>query len=124
MRVTNDILRAVDNHHHVILVLLDLSAAFNTLDHSILLQRFQKKLGITCTALRWSESYLNDRQQCVVMDGAQSDWKQVLRGAPQGSVFGPMAFSFYSAPIDDIIMSHGLKCMIYADDTQVLFLFQ
>ena len=124
VRVTNDILRAVDNHHHVILVLLDLSAAFDTLDHSILLQRFQERFGITGNALRWMTSYFHGRQQCVVINGARSDWKPVLWGAPQGSVFGPMAFSFYSAPIEDIIMSHGFECMIYADDTQIYFSFK
>ena len=123
VRVTNDILRAVDNHHHVILVLLDLSAAFDTLDHAILLQRFQERFGITGNALRWMTSYFHERQQCVVINGTRSDWKQVLWGAPQGSVFGPMAFSFYSAPVEDIIMSHGLECMIYADDTQIYFSF-
>ena len=79
VRVTNDILRAVDNHHHVILVLLDLSAAFDTLDHTILLQRFQERFGITGNALRWMTSYFYERQQCVVINGARSDWKQVLR---------------------------------------------
>ena len=123
VRVTNDILRAVDNHHHVILVLLDLSAAFDTLDHAILLQRFQERFGITGNALRWMTSYFHERQQCVVINGTRFDWKQVLWGAPQGSVFGPMAFSFYSAPVEDIIMSHGLECMIYADDTQIYFSF-
>ena len=76
-----------------------------------------------CNALRWMTSYFHERQQCVVINGTRSDWKQVLWGAPQGSVFGPMGFSFYSAPVEDIIMSHGLECMIYADDTQIYFFF-
>ena len=113
-------MRAVD---YVILDLLDLSAAFDTLDHAILLQRFQKRFGITGNALRWMTSYFHERQQCVVINGTGSDWKQVLWGAPQGSVFGPMAFSCYSAPVEDIIMSHGLECMIYADGTQIYFSF-
>ena len=107
VRVTNDILRAVDNHHHVILVLLDLSAAFYTLDHSILLQRFQKRFGITCTALRWMESYFNDRQ---------------FSGVLHRDLFSGQWLS-RSTQLLSMILSchyHGLKCMIYADDTKYI----
>ena len=123
VRVNNDILRAVDSHHHVIIVLLDLSAAFDTLDHQVLLQRLQDRFGITGTAFRWMTSYFHGREQCIIINGVQSDWKRVHCGAPQGSVFGPMAFSYYSAPIEDIIKAHDLECMIYADDTQIYFCF-
>ena len=105
-------------------MLLDLSAAFDTLDHTVLLRRLQERFGITGTAFRWLTSYFHGREQCIIIDGVQSDWKGVHRGAPQGSVFGPMAFSYYSAPIEDIIKAHGLECMIYADDSQIYFCFK
>lgn len=67
--------------------------------------------------------YFHGREQCITIEGVKSDWKRVDCGVPQGSVFGPMAFSYYSAPIEDIIKAHGLECMIYADDTQIYFCF-
>ena len=123
LRLTNDILRAVDTHQHVIVVLLDLTAAFDTLDHQILLQRFHNRYGITGTAFRWMESYFHERQQCIRLDGVCSEWKFVRRGAPQGSVFGPMAFSYYSTPVEEIIKAHDLECMVYADDSQIYCCF-
>ena len=123
LRLSNDILRAIDNHQNVIVVLLDLTAAFDTLDHQILLQRLYNRLGITGTALQWMESYFHERQQCVCIDGICSDWKFVSRGAPQGSVFGPMAFSYYSVPVENIIKAHNLECMVYADDSQIYCCF-
>jgi len=69
------------------------------------------------------ESYFKERQQCVQVDGVRSDWKHVDQGAPQGSVFGPMAFSYYSVMIEDIIKAHGLECMVYADDSQIYCCF-
>ena len=108
---------------HVIIVLLDLSAAFNTIDHQVLLQRLQDHFSITGTAFRWMTSYFHRCEQCIIINGVQSDWKHVHCGAPQGSVFGPMAFSYYSAPIKEIIKAHDLECMIYADDTQIYFCF-
>ena len=123
VRVNKDILRAVDSHHHVIIVLLDLSAAFDTIDHQVLLQRVQDRFGITGTAFRWMTSYFHGREQCIIIHGVQSDWKRGNCGAPQGSVFGPMAFSYYSPPIEDIIKAHDLESMIYADDTQIYFCF-
>ena len=123
LRLSNDILRAVDNHQNVIVVLLDLTAAFDTLDHQILLQRLYNRFGITGTALQWMESYFHERQQCVCIDGICSDWKFVSRGAPQGSVFGPMAFSYYSVPVENVIKAHNLECMVYADDSQIYCCF-
>ena len=76
-----------------------------------------------CHALRWMESYFHERQQCVHIDGVRSEWKYVRQGAPQGSVFGPMAFSYYSTPIEEIIKAHGLECTVYADDSQIYFCF-
>ena len=67
-------------------------------------------------------SYFHGCEQCIIINGVQSDWKRV-HWAPQGSVFGPMTFSYYSVPIEDIIKAHDLECMIYADDTQIYFCF-
>ena len=124
LRVTNDTLRALDSHRRVIVVLLDLSAAFDTIDHNVLLKRLKDRFGVTGTVLQWMTSYFHGREQCVIINGVQSDWKRVHCGAPQGSVFGPLAFSYYSSPIQEIINAHGLECMIYADDTDLFQLQQ
>ena len=109
------------NHKHVAIVLFDLSAAFDTLDHDVLLTRLKERYGISGISLQWLSSYFTGRRQCVVINGSRSQQRNVPYGAPQGSVIGPMGFSLYSSPIEDIIAAHGLKCMVYADDTQLYF---
>jgi hypothetical protein len=119
LKVTNDVLIALDQRKEVVLVLLDLSAAFDTIDHQILLSRLQKRFGITDTVLKWFTSYLKDRCQQVSINGVQSNKVELLCGVPQGSVLGPILFTLYVSPLEDIIHRHNLKCMTYADDTQV-----
>ena len=119
LRVHNDILRAVDQRTDVVLVLLDLSAAFDTVDHRILLTRLSERYGIGGNALNWFRSYLSERKQSVTIDGKTSVVHDVDCGVPQGSVCGPFIFTLYTAPLEDVIASHGVKTMIYADDTQL-----
>ena len=122
-RVANDILQAMDAHGEVVLVLLDLTAAFDTIDHSILLQRLTDRYGINGSALQWFQSYLSSRFQAVVIDGVQSEFSPLSDGVPQGSVLGPLCFSMYTAPLEDIIRSFdGIQLMVYADDTQIYML--
>ena len=86
LRVQNDIIRAIDSHKDVVLVLLDLSAAFDTVNHQILLQRLGDNFGICSTALNWFTSYLTDRKQCVAIGDAVSGFHTLDCGVPQGSV--------------------------------------
>jgi hypothetical protein len=119
LRVQNDLLRAVDQHQEAVLILLDFSAAFDTIDHDILLHRLCHRYGITQTALKWFTMYLRGRTQCIDIGGVLSDERLLKEGVPQGSVLGPAIFTMYTAPLGDIITSHGLNHMIYADDTQL-----
>ena len=119
VKVNNDLLCAVDEHGEAVLVLLDMSAAFDTVDHSILLRRLHERYGVTDTAHRWFASYLDKSQQSVLIDGELSDPMTIAWGMPQGSVVGPEMFVVYSAPIEDIISKHNLESMSYADDTQL-----
>ena len=119
LRVFNDILISIDRHQEVVLVLLDLSAAFDTIDHSALLARLRHRYGITGTALLWFESYLSNRTQRVVIKDTPSSDKRLSYGIPQGSVMGPFLFSLFFAPLEDVILAHGFKPMMYADDTQL-----
>jgi hypothetical protein len=120
VRVTSDILQAVDVHGEVVLILLDLTAAFDVINHDLLLHRMVRRYGITDSVLEWFRSYLSGRVQSVTIDGTQSEPSALADGVPQGSVLGPTCFSLYTAPLEDIISSHdGVQLMVYADDTQL-----
>ena len=93
VRVQNDILPAIDQRSDVVLVLLDLSAAFDTVDHQILLQRLRDRCGIHGDALAWCKSYLCDRRQSVVIGDNVSATHVMDCSVPQGSVAGPFMFS-------------------------------
>lgn len=79
----------------MVLTLLDLSAAFNTIDHGIFLKTLETRLGIEGVALQWLDSYLSERCQCVLIDGVQSPTQKLPYGVPQGSVLGPLLFCAY-----------------------------
>ena len=106
-----------------ILILLDLSAAFDTIDHDILRQRLQRRYRIAHMAREWFRSHLTDRQQCVHLSGRSSGEARLRFGVPQGSVLGPLVFILYTAPLGDIARMHGLELNLYADDTQVYMAF-
>ena len=88
LRVTNDWLLAVGKGQEAVLVLLDYSATFNTVDHDIMLQHLHWKYSISNMALDWFTSYFTNRQQSILVNGTAS------------------------------LPHHGLRCMIYADDVQ------
>ena len=94
-----DILRAIDDFSDVILVLLDLSAAFDTLDHQILLSHLKSYFGFTGSVLQWFRLYLTNRSEKVVIGEVASSLGQVEFGVPQGSTLGPLPFVLYMAPL-------------------------
>jgi hypothetical protein len=119
LRVLSDILEAVDRGDVAALILLDLSAAFDTVDHDILLQRLQLSFGIDGSAHRWFRSYLTDRSQFVRRGLLKSAVSRLLCGVPQGSVLGPILFVLYTADLLSLVEDGGLLPHLYADDTQV-----
>ena len=119
LKVTSDILSAIDAGSSCLLVLLDLSAAFDTLDHTILLRRLETHFGVTGHALQWFVSYLSHRSQRVIVGDDVSSVHRLEYGVPQGSVLGPILYSMYTAPLSDIIRSKGVLHHCYADDTQI-----
>ena len=107
-----------------VLVLSDLSAAFDTIDHNINLERMNTKYGVRGVALDWFRSYLSERTQAVkIKTTSFSSASKLLFGVPQGSALGPTLFSLYSSSIADIARKLGLSVHLYADDTQIYIMF-
>ena len=99
LRVLSDIFQAVDNGDLAALVLLDLSAAFDTVDHSILLRRLHQTFRINDTAHKWFHSYLSSRKQYVRRGPSKSSVTYLVCGVPQGSVLGPILFVLYTVDL-------------------------
>jgi len=120
------ILSTLDNVFHsadmgksTLLVSLDLSAAFDNIDHTILLQRLSTSFGISGTVYSWLTSYLTNRCQSVRVGGYSSPSTICTCGVPQGSVLGPLLFNIYTSPVAGISSFHGIQQQQYADDTQL-----
>ena len=123
LRIHNDVLMAMDKGKVTALTLLDLSAAFDTIDHQILVNRLEKWYGISGSALRWLSSYLSDRSQQVKLGNHVSSGVNLPFGVPQGSVLGPLLFTMYTSPLSEIIDEKAVPHQLYADDTQLYVSF-
>jgi len=123
LKVVNDLLVSIDNGEAAVLALLDQSAAFDTIDHFILLNRLSACFGISGSVLSWFASYLSHRFQSVSIAGVTSVSVLLLYGVPQGSVLGPILFTLYNSPIHSISLKHGVSDHFYADDEQIYVSF-
>ncbi|KAM9483834.1 uncharacterized protein ACWYII_004849 [Salvelinus alpinus] len=120
--VTEALRTAKANSLSSALILLDLSAAFDTGNHQILLSTLSE-LGISGAAHAWIASYLTGRSYQVAWRESVSAPRALTTGVPQGSVLGPLLFSLYTKSLGSVISSHGLSYHCYADDTQLIFSF-
>ncbi|CAB4003826.1 Hypothetical predicted protein [Paramuricea clavata] len=127
------VLQSAYRHHHstetALLkvkndILMNLSAAFNTVDHAILLECLHNDLGVSGTVLLWFSSYLSNRTQTVLIDDAYSDKFDVKFGVPQGLCLGPLLFTVYTSELFRIIENHLPNCHCYADNTQLYLAFK
>jgi len=107
----------------MIICLLDLSVAFDTIDHDILLTRFSSWFGIHGSVLIWFKSYLLSRTFCVKCNDCFSSLHISLYDVPQCSVLGPLLFIMYTTPPSTLISSLSLYHHLYADDTQLFLSF-
>ena len=122
LRVHNDILTNIDGQSVTMLIMLDLSAAFDTIDHRVLLDRMESTIGFTGVPLTWFASYLSHRSQSIQINQVVSMLSILLLfGVPQGSVLGSLLFLIYILPLGVIIHSFGFELHIYANDTQIYF---
>ena len=119
LKVCTDILDSIDKKNVCLLTLLDLSAAFDTIDHNILISRLDNSFGIRGSALDWFKSYLTHRTQAVQIEKKISPEKHLLYGVPQGSVLGPILFTMYTQPLSEIFNKHDMSYHLYADDSQL-----
>ena len=109
----------MDNNKICILTLLDLSAAFDTIDHQILLTRLQHSFGISGSALSWFSSYLCNRTHGVAINSLQSQHTTLYYGVPQGSVLGPVLFVLYTQLLFNLVSKHAVNHHAFADDNQL-----
>jgi hypothetical protein len=119
LKINNDIMMSLDKNRGTLLLLLDLSAAFDTLHHSLLLQILKTEFGLDGVVLEWFSSYLSQRTFAVFTKTHESTSHPITSGVPQGSVLGPVLFTLYMTPLTKIFNKWNVLYHLYADDTQV-----
>ena len=119
LRVLSDIYSAIDNGKIALLALLDVSAAFDTVDHDILMDRLAESFGIVGQAHDWLSSFITGRTYSVRFGGTTTSPWRVRSGIPQGSILGPLLYILYTADVAALVESLGFKVHLYADDTQL-----
>ena len=123
VRVQHDILNAIGGRQAVLLVLLDLSAEFDTVSHAELISTLQR-LGITGRALQWFTSYLTDGDQYTQIGLSKSSSEPRRCGVPQGSILGPILFTIYTTTLGSLFRSHNMNYQLYSDDSQTHVIFK
>ena len=116
LKVLDDVFHEISPKSYVLVSFLDFSAAFDTVDHTLLINKLRAQYGITGLALQWFDSYLNDRTYRVKIKKSLSDTKCLKFGVPQGSILGPILYSMYVKEIEDIANNYNVHIHVYADD--------
>ena len=119
IKVVNDVQKEISSRKMVAMVLLDLSSAFDTIDHHVLLQKLQNNFGITGSVLNWLKSYLTNRTFAVRIANVEGQPVILIYGVPQGSILGPLLFVLYIHDVVEIAERHGFNAHLYADDCEL-----
>lgn len=120
LKVSSDIMMSADSGASSVMVLLDLTSAFDTIDHTIPINRLWDIVGVSGLALKWFQSYLSNRSFSVFANRFMSHSKDLTCGVPQGSVLGPILFLLYMLPLGLIIRQFPeVSYHFYADDIQL-----
>jgi len=123
LKVMIGILLNMNNQRVTLLILLDLSAAFDTVDHDTMLRRLEYSFGIRGNALSWFASYLSGSSQRIIINESLSEPYNLEGGVPQRSCLGPLLFSLYTSELFEIIKYHLPMIHCYADDSQLYIPF-
>lgn len=115
-KVVNDIAQALDSKLDCVALFIDLSKAFDSVDHTILLERLHN-IGLDYKSCKWVENYLSGRSQAVIGDGFISEFLNIYKGVPQGSVLGPLLFSIHINDFNCGIKNSSIH--LYADDSVI-----
>ena len=121
LHVWSDIMTAADQRQVALLALLDMSSAFDSVDHDLLLQRLRVTFRINDTSLEWISSFLSDRTYQLAYDGELSTTHLLQYGVPQGSVLGPMLYILYTVHICHVVERHNLRLHLYAGQLQTIY---
>ena len=124
VKVQADVINAINYQEVVCLVLLNLSLAFDTIDHFLLLQRLEDYSGIKETALEWIRSYITSRTQKVSVGNSRSPLVTLIFSVPQRSVLEPILFTLYTCPLGPICKKHHVIYHLYTDDQQIYLSFK
>ena len=123
-KISSDILSNMDKQEVTILVLLDLSAAFDTVNHNKMMEILEKYFGLSGGALGWMQSYFTDRTQKIKLKDSLSKEFNLNHGVPQGSCIGPIAFLIYISALYNLVQEHTPTVLGYADDHQIYLSFK
>ena len=116
LKMHHDVLKNMESQKVTAFVALDLSAAFDTVDHAILLSVLKESFGISDNVHHWVQSYLNERKFCVLINNEKSSVKSLDFSVPQGSILGPVLFNAYASTLCSHIEHFNVDLSGYADD--------